>query len=185
MDYRKPGEGRLTRRSIHPLHLAYLDHEWMLVAFDLTRGSLRNFLLARIAVLHATPRHFVPPADFDAHRYLAGSFGRFVGKQDIEVHIVFDSLAAPYIRERKWHSSQVLRELPEGAVEVTLHVNHLIEVQRWILSWASHAEAVSPPELRSSIAQELSVLCSHYKTTQKFPDPSAIPCPTRGDALPK
>jgi proteasome accessory factor B len=164
LEYRKPGDKRLSRRTIHPLHLAYLDHEWMLVAFDLSHGELRNFLLSRITGLNSTHKQFVSPAGFDAHRYLAGSFGRFVGKLEIDVTVRFDAFSAPFIRERQWHPSQILRELPGNEVEVSLKVNHLVDVQRWVLSWGSHAEALAPIELRDSIAQEVSRLSSYYKS---------------------
>lgn len=160
--YRKPGTTAAEERRIDPLHLAYLDHEWMLVAFDHTREQLRNFLLSRIAEIHHTGRGFTPPAGFDAKRHLAGAFGRYVGGPLQEVVLRFDAYAAPFIRERRWHPSQTLRDLPDGRVEVGLRVNHLLDVQRWVLSWGHHAEALAPAELRQAIAGELAQLGPTY-----------------------
>ena len=166
--YRKPGESDSTERLIHPLHLAFLDHEWMLVAFDTTRDDIRNFLLTRLETVHHTGSHFEPPPDFDSKRHLAGAFGRYVGGSLQEVRIRFDAYAAPFIRERRWHPSQNLRELEDGSIEVTLSVSHLLDVQRWVLSWGSHAEAVAPEEFRTSVKRELSALAARYapKPTQ-------------------
>jgi len=161
--YRKPGAATNDERLIDPLHLAYLDHEWLLVAFDHSRAQLRNFLLSRIVEIHHTGRGFIPPAGFDPQRHLAGAFGRYVGAVLHEVRLHFDPYAAPFIRERRWHPSQVFTDQIDGGVEVSLRVNHLLDVQRWVLSWGAHAEALAPAELRNSIAREVVALAVRYK----------------------
>ncbi len=56
-----------------------------------------------------------------------------------------------YIREKRWHPSQVLLELEDGAVEVRLKLGSLVEVQRWILGWGGDATVLRPPELVASV----------------------------------
>ena len=58
---------------------------------------------------------------------------------------------ADFIREKKWHTSQQLKNLSNGSVELTLRLSSLIEVQRWILSWAGNAEVIAPLELRDAV----------------------------------
>jgi proteasome accessory factor B len=65
----------------------------------------------------------------------------------------FNELAADYIREKRWHESQQLRELPEGGVELRLKLSSLAEVERWVLGWAGNASVVQPPELAESVAR--------------------------------
>ena len=161
--YRKPGAATAEERLVDPLHLAYLDHDWLLVAFDHSRGALRSFLITRIEESHLTARGFLPPENFDAQQYFAGAFGRYSGGPLKEVRLRFDAYAAPFIRERRWHPSQVLTDLPDGGVEVALRVNHLLDVQRWVLSWGAHAEALAPTELRTAVASEIAVLAARYK----------------------
>src|SRR5262249_50634603 len=67
------------------------------------------------------------------------------------VTIRFDEEVADYIREKKWHASQKLRELPRGGVELDLTLSSLIEIERWILSWGGHAKVIRPPELIASV----------------------------------
>lgn len=161
--YKKPGARRPEARLVHPLHLAFLDHRWALVAFDVAKNGLRNFLLARMAEIEPTEERFIKPPGFDARAYLAGSFGLFTGKETYQVRIAFDAFAAPYIKERRWHPSQTIEEKQDGRIEVRLVLNHLIDVQRWILSWGSHAEALAPDKLRETIAAEVAKLSGHYK----------------------
>jgi hypothetical protein len=43
---------------------------------------------------------------------------------------------APYISEREWHTTQKIRELSDGAIELTLRAGGAFETERWILGWA-------------------------------------------------
>jgi len=160
--YQKPHASRPERRLVRPLHLAYLDHRWMLVAEDPARAGWRTFLLGRIRDLGRIGDRFKPPSSEKIRAYLAGSLGRFTGDKLHEVRLRFDADAAPYVRERPWHASQTLRERPGGVVETTLHLNNLVDVQRRVLSCGRHVEVLSPPELRAAIAAELAALARTY-----------------------
>ncbi len=167
--YRKPSSSRPGQRTVWPLHLAWLDHCWVLVTHDPKIREPRKFLLSRIEKMRPTGSSFEPPADFDVKVYLAGSFGLFTGERIEEVKVAFDAFAAPYIRERRWHPTQVLRELPEGGgVEVSLRLNNLIDVRRWVLAWGAHAEVLAPPELRAAVRAEAAAMLARY-------DPGKLP----------
>ena len=60
---------------------------------------------------------------------------------------------ADYIREKKWHESQRLRELKGGGVELRMRLSSLVEVERWILSWGGDARVIKPRELTEAIKQ--------------------------------
>jgi predicted DNA-binding transcriptional regulator YafY len=161
--YRKPGEPKSERRWVHPLRLAWLDHRWVLVAYDPKKAEPRKFVLGRIESSTETGKRFEPPASFDVASYLEGSFGLFTGDKIEEVRVRFDAFAAPYIRERRWHPSQTLSELPgQGRVEVTLRLNNLIDVRRWILSWGAHVEVLAPKELREAVRAEAAALLARH-----------------------
>jgi predicted DNA-binding transcriptional regulator YafY len=160
--YQKPSATRPERRRVRPLHLAYLDHRWMLVAEDPSRSGWRNFVLGRIRDIEPTNERFQAPPAEKIRAYLAGSLGRFTGEKTVEVVLRFDATAAPYVRERPWHGSQTLRVLPDGVVEITLRLNNLIDVQRRVLACGRHVEVLSPPELCASIAAELAALAQTY-----------------------
>jgi len=160
--YQKPAAARAERRTVRPLHLAYLEHRWMLVAEDTAKAEWRNFVLARIQAIERTANRFCPPPTARLKAYLRGSLGRFTGKTEIEVRLRFDATAAPYVRERPWHASQTVRDLPDGGAEATFRLNNLIDVQRRILANGRHVEALAPPELRASVAAEIAALAAAY-----------------------
>jgi predicted DNA-binding transcriptional regulator YafY len=162
--YRKPAATSTERRVLHPLHLAHLDHRWMLVAAEPGREKWKSFLLSRIQRIEATAHRFTAPPTKALKTHLAGNLGRFTGEKEIEVRLRFSTTAAPYVKERPWHDSQKLSPRPDGGAEVTLTLNNLIDVQRRILANGRHVEVLSPPELRQDIAAEIAALSLVYSS---------------------
>ena len=75
-----------------------------------TRKMIRWFRVDRIRKLELTIDKFVRDPNFDSSQYLNQIFQHEVGDGTVDVEIQFDSVTAPYIRERKWHPSQKLIE---------------------------------------------------------------------------
>jgi len=151
LHYAKPGLKPVERRLIHPLHLTHRQERWRLIAFDTGRRAVRQFVLERIQQATLLSGTFEPPAGFDAAKHLAGCMGAFAGDREQEVRIALDAHAAAYARERPWHASQTLHELPDGRTELRLRLTHLADVRHTVLGWGSHAEALAPQELRDDI----------------------------------
>ena len=151
MCYRKAGSAAPETRIIDPYHLANVNGEWFLFAYDHLRRDLRTFVPARIQSLKLTGRTFKRSAKFSLEHRLRGSFGVLSGQGDYDIVLQFTAAVADYIREKKWHESQQLRELPGGGVELRLQLNNLAEIERWILSWAGHARVIKPKELRDAV----------------------------------
>lgn len=147
LSYRKPGAKKSEERVIDPYHLANVNGDWYLFAFDHLRRGLRTFVPTRIHSAQLTGRKFQRPARFALERQLRDSFGVHSGEGEFEVAIQFDEAVADYIREKRWHPSQRLLELADGAVELRLKLGSLVEIERWILGWGGHARALRPGEL--------------------------------------
>jgi predicted DNA-binding transcriptional regulator YafY len=82
---------------------------------------------------------------------LRGSFGVHSGEGRFDVVLRFNARAADYVREKKWHESQRLRELRGGEVELSLKLSSLGEVERWVLSWGGEATVIRPLELVQAV----------------------------------
>jgi proteasome accessory factor B len=151
--YRKPGRREAELRMIDPYHLANINGEWYLFAYDHLRKDLRTFVPARVQSVRATGRKFERPARFSLESRLRNSFSVHSGDGEYLVAIRFDARVADFIREKKWHPSQLMKELPEGAVELRMSLSSLAEVERWILSWGGDATVLEPPELRDRVKE--------------------------------
>lgn len=160
--YRKPGSKAVESRTVDPYHLANVNGDWYLFAFDHWRGALRTFSPTRIQSVEATGKTFRRPAKFELEKQLRDSFGIFSKEGDFEVVIRFDESVADYIREKRWHPSQRLVELPGGGLELQLKLGSLVEVQRWILGWGGHAVAVAPQGLVDGIRQAAAALAGKH-----------------------
>jgi proteasome accessory factor B len=151
--YRKPGTGQTEARVVDPYHLANINGEWYLFAWDHGRKDIRTFVPARVRSVKPTGKHFERPQKFSLDRRLRDSFGVHSGDGEFEILLRFNSRVADYVREKKWHESQQLRELKDGGVELRLTLSGLAEVERWILSWGGDVKVLKPRELADSVKQ--------------------------------
>jgi proteasome accessory factor B len=149
--YRKPGSKQTELRTVDPYHLANINGEWFLFGFDHLRKDIRTFVPSRVQSIQATGQTFPRPQKFSIEKILRDSFGVHSGQGEYYVVIRFDAFAADYVREKRWHPSQTLRELKDGGVELRLKLSSLGEIQRWILGWGGSATVIEPLELLHSV----------------------------------
>ena len=160
--YHKLNAARAEERRVQPYHLACVNDLWYLFAHDLGRDAIRTFALSRIEEIIAVGPPFTKPADFSLSDRLLKSFGVFKGEGDFAVRLEFDAFAGRLIRERHWHSSQKILELPGGALELRFRLDSLEEIERWILSWGSHVRVLGPVSLKQRVRTALAGMQSHY-----------------------
>lgn len=153
LHYRKAGSANAETRVVDPYHLANINGEWFLFAYDHLRRDLRTFVPARIQSAKPTGETFQRSKKFSLEHRLRGSFGVVSGEGDYDIVLHFKPSVADYIREKKWHDTQQLHPLPEGGLELRLRLNSLAEIQRWILSWGSHVRVIQPKELREAVQE--------------------------------
>jgi predicted DNA-binding transcriptional regulator YafY len=149
--YRKPGRQQSEPRLVDPYHLANINGEWFLFAYDHLRHDIRTFVPARIKSIRPTGKTFRRSQHFSLEQRLRDSFGVHSGDGAFEVVLRFNEQVADYIREKKWHDSQQLRELKNGGVELRLKLSSLLEVERWVLSWGGNATVLRPRDLAESV----------------------------------
>src|SRR5262249_10530010 len=91
----------------------------------------------------------------------------------VTVRVAFAKGVAPYIRERLWHPTQKLRDLPDGRLELTLQVADTQEVRRWILGWGAQAEVLQPIAMREALGEEAGAMGE--KLGRKGPGLARVP----------
>lgn len=151
--YRKPGSAKPEERIVDPHHLANVNGDWYLFAFDHLRKDLRTFVPARIVSAEETGATFKRPDRSALERRLADSFNIHSKEGDFQVVVQFDEAVADYIREKRWHPSQKLIELKDGGVELRLRLGSLPEIRRWILGWGGSVKVLEPKELVDSVVE--------------------------------
>jgi len=153
IEYRKPGRKQIENRVVNPYHFANINGEWFLFAYDHGRKDVRTFAPARIHTVKETGKTFPRPQKFSLEKRLRDSFGVHSAEGEFDVLIRLDASIADYIREKRWHASQKLVELPDGGLELRLKLSSLAEIERWVLAWAGRAVAIAPPELVTAVRE--------------------------------
>ncbi len=161
-----PQRDEETERDIDPYHLTWFDGGLYLVAWCHLRQAMRIFAVERMREVALLRRTFTVRPGFDTDAYLGKSWGIVQGEL-ITVKVVFAKSLARYIRERLWHPSQKLRDLPDGRLEMTLQVADTLEVRRWILGYGVEAEVVAPEDLRERLRVEAEALAGRLGAKRK------------------
>lgn len=150
VEYRSPG-GEPMWRQIDPYQGVRFEGDWYVVGYCHLRGAIRTFSLARMLNATKSRERFTRPNSFDFRQLFGSHFGIHWSEEDTEVRIHFNRHAAAYIRERQWHPSQRIDDQADGSLILTLTVNHLLELKRWILSWGDQARVLTPFELAEEL----------------------------------
>jgi predicted DNA-binding transcriptional regulator YafY len=173
LDYWTASRDEACRRVVDPYHLVSIEGDWYLIGHCHLREEVRIFAPSRVRALRETGERFERPADFRVGDYLDGTFRVYRGQgQPFRVRLRFTAKAARYVREREWHPTQQLREQRDGGLILTIRVNHLFEVKRWVLSYGASCEVLEPEELRQQLQEETRQMQGQYggKTSAKLPN---------------
>jgi len=144
----------LTDRTINPYFLLWQDGFWNLRGYCHLRDDFRTFALDRIVSLKVLDEHFLPKK-LNFAENLSGSFGSIIDGEPVDVILKFDPEIRPYIQRKKWHRSQTEKELADGSLEVSFHVNGFEGIKQWIYRWIPYVEIIGPEELREEVLNEL------------------------------
>jgi len=161
--YCSPKGNILHERIIAPYTLEPTDAGIYVIGYDEATDEIRTFKLERLQTASVLPEPYIIPLDFDPATYLKNSWRMMTGDQPVEVILRFVPDAAPYVRERTWHSSQAIEDDLDGGLTLRLCIAEVREMLPWIRSWGAQVEVLGPDWLREKVAEELSNAAEIYK----------------------
>lgn len=109
------------------------------------------------------------PSDFHPEQLENSAFGIHQGGKPTRYVMRFDPAVALYIRERCWHPSQQLDELPNGAVKLSFTCGASWEVDAWAASWRHWVHVLEPLSLRKDLHELGATLTRRYATKRHKP----------------
>jgi predicted DNA-binding transcriptional regulator YafY len=124
---------------------------------------VRWFRVDRIRKLALLPQSFVRDPNFNPQKHFEDIFQAEVGGELQEIEVAFDKKTAPYIRERIWHSSQVIIDRDDGGIILKFVAKGLQEIRRWVLSYGRGAIVLQPPELVAMMREEIAAMHGSYQ----------------------
>jgi predicted DNA-binding transcriptional regulator YafY len=159
--YRKVG-GAISEKLLHPYTLATYRQGLYLFAFDVAAGQVKTYALERFVELRRRRGEKIePPAGWQPRAHIAHAFGIIAAPPE-HVAIAFSPAVTAYIRERVWHPTQTFRTLPDGWLELGLHVGVTVELISWVCSFGADAHVLGPAALRDPVARSLAAAAARY-----------------------
>ena len=158
------GETRQTRVQPYALEPYAEGRSIYLIAFDESVAALRTFKVERIKQAILTLDPYEIPESFDPDQFFAHSWGIWSaeGTPIEDVLLRFEKSVARRVRETVWHRSQVLTDLPDGRIEMTVKVAGIVEIRPWILSWGDQVEVLEPASLRDAVSAAVRGAAARY-----------------------
>jgi predicted DNA-binding transcriptional regulator YafY len=165
MSYRTASRGdEISERVLDPylLHI-YRGTNPYVIGWCHKRQEVRWFRVDRILLLKPLSETFEVDPTFDAKDHLAMIFQHEVGGIPQQVEIWFDAQTAPFIRERRWHPTQVIYERQDGSLFLRMTVRGMNDLKRWVLGYGKGAVVREPPELVGMIKEEMRGMQQQYR----------------------
>ena len=144
---------------VEPYRVAYAQGTFYLFAYVPIYGEMRTFAAHRIQEVTVLEETFNPREAWAG--VFPDSLGAFSGPPE-HVVVEFSAAEAPYIRERDWHPSQQLAELPNGGVRLSLDVVIDWGLEAWILGFGPAARGVAPASLVERLVDRLAAAHAQY-----------------------
>jgi predicted DNA-binding transcriptional regulator YafY len=147
--------GAIPRRAtVRPylLEPSLQTHALYLIGFDEERAALRTFKIERIRTAALTVRTFEPPDPAATTSALRAAWDIIADQPPVEIALRFVPGVASRVLEATWHPTQTVATEADGSLLWRATVSGTIEIRLWILSWGDDVEVVSPPSLRTDVA---------------------------------
>lgn len=156
--YHQPRRDRPEARDVEPVSLSYVDQAWHLTAYCRLRQAPRIFRLTRIDRFERLPERYEPGARHTFHRPDRRS------ERPVEVRVRVDAPAERWLRERQPFAFVGEEQGTAGTIFIYA-VRDEEELLGWLLSWGPAIEVLSPPGLRTRLAQAARDTLSRYGET--------------------
>lgn len=168
ISYCSPTDNAIRERVISPYTLEATDAGIYVIGHDEATHEIRTFKLERLLSANILPDAYTIPKEFDPVAHLKNSWRIMSGDETVEVHLRFSPEAAPFVRERNWHASQVMESDHDGCLSLRLEIADPREMLPWIRSWGAQVEVLAPAWLRERVAEDLRNAAQIYHNEQRL-----------------
>lgn len=152
--------GAETTREVDPYALIPYQKSWHMAGYCHLRQDIRIFKIDRIKEVRETARTFVPDEQFDLTAFLNEGWGLMRGLElpVEEVELRFESLAARWVADETWHSSQKVAWNDDGTLTFKVRIQVTPEFQRWVFRYGREVQVVAPDHLREWVREEAAAI---------------------------
>jgi proteasome accessory factor B len=163
VQYRTPLRTEPKTYEFDPYRILCIDGGLYVVGRVPTHTGTVTLSIDRLAALEVSMAEFEVDATYDPEQCRRDAFG-VCWNDPMDVVLRFRADQAPYVRERQWHPTQKIADLPDGGIQLAFRAGGSFEIRRWILGWGDAVEVISPDELRQAIRKILISASSFYRS---------------------
>lgn len=162
VEYRTPSRSVSKTYNFDAYRLLFVGGGLYVVGRVPKHAGTATLAVDRLLSVVLSQTGFEVDPTFDPQKCRQDAFG--VSWQDpVVVVLRFRADQALYVRERVWHPSQRLTDLPDGGVQLAFRAGGPFEIRRWILAWGDAIEVMSPENLRQQVQDILRSAVSVYQ----------------------
>jgi predicted DNA-binding transcriptional regulator YafY len=162
VEYRKPSASDPKTYDFDPYRLLFVGGGLYVVGRVPRHTGTATLAVDRLLSVTLSKTEFQVDSGFYPQKCRQDAFG-VSWENPVDIVLRFRADQSQYVRERLWHPSQQLTELPGGGVQLTFRAGGQFEIQRWILSWGDAVEVIAPADLREKITEMLTRAGSVYR----------------------
>lgn len=163
--YQKPGAGEPKDYQVDPYTLVLYQYGLYLVGYSYRARDLRTFAVERIRKVEVTEEMFDLPRSFSLAERFERGFG-LIEEPPLEVKIWISPNWAYFVKERRWHPTQVVKPQKDGSVILTMRCGGLDELTSWVLSFGPEARVLGPKEFIDNVARQLTLAAKRYQSSR-------------------
>ena len=152
--YVSPYEPKPVKLTLHPYRICLIKSAWYLIGKPVDGDRPQTYRAARFRSLRMLDESAANPDNFDLKDYFGDAWAVYRGEQAYDVELLFTSDAADIVTETKWHHTQKVKRQKDGTAILTLRVDGLNELVRWVLGWAGRVKVFRPQELRDLVIEK-------------------------------
>jgi proteasome accessory factor B len=161
--YRKPSGPEAKTYDFDAYRFLFVGGRLYVIGRVPRHTGTATLAIDRLSAVVLSQTEFLVDPAFDPHKCRQDAFG--VSAQDpIDIVLRFKAEQASYVRERLWHPSQKIIDLPNGEIQLAFRAGGPFEIKRFILGWGDAVEVISPEPLRLEIGHLLTSASFAYRS---------------------
>ena len=167
VEYRAIEHTEYIKRTLNPYHVLCQHSFWYILAYCHEKTEAENprmYSFSRIRNVQLTKKNFVLPNNFKPENYFDEEMGVFISKEKpYSFELLFDKSVGGLALERKFNSTQKIKQNKDGSVLVTFETNQINEVLHLVLGHGATVTVLNPPELITLVKNEIGKMSKMYK----------------------
>jgi len=153
---------QITERTVSPQRLIYYRDNWYLDAWCHLRDGLRSFSLDRLHPVYIADELAIEIDDEVLDAHYPSTYGIFAGSAEYLAILKFSPEATKWVADEQWHPEQKISYEKDGGCLMQLPYGDDRELVKQIMQYGADVEVISPPGLRTKVAQGHIQAASQY-----------------------